>query len=88
VTLKVFRAPTQEQMEAATAPNMEVRIVGQPEARRIPKDDYIRFTGTLTGYQPTPFLLTWDESKVNAEDIPAETAAPGRRGAAPARPGA
>ena len=88
LTLRVFRAPTQEAMEAATAPNMEVHIVGQPEARRIPKDDYIRFTGTLTGYQPTPFLLTWDESKVNAEDIPAETPAPGRRGAAPARPGA
>jgi len=88
VTFRVFRAPTQEAMEAATAPNMEIHIVGQPEARRIPKDDYIRFTGTVTGYQPTPFLLTWDESKVNTEDIPPETPAPGRRGAAPARPGA
>jgi hypothetical protein len=88
MTLRVFRAPTQEAMEAATAPNMEVTIVGQPEARRIPKDEYIRFTGTLTGYQPTPFLLTWDQAKVNTEDIPAETPAPGRRGAAPARPGA
>jgi hypothetical protein len=88
LTLKVFRAPTQEAMEAATAPNMEIHIMGQPEAKRIPKDDFIRFTGTLTGYQPTPFLLTWDESKVNADDIPPETPAPGRRGAAPARPGA
>lgn len=86
VTFRVFRAPTQEAMEAATAPNMEIHIVGQPDARRIPKDDYIRFTGTVTGYQPTPFLLTWDESKVNAEDIPAETPAPGRgRPAAPGR---
>jgi tetratricopeptide (TPR) repeat protein len=91
VTLRVFRAPTQEAMEAATAPNMEIHVVGQPEARRIPKDEFIRFTGTVTGYQQTPFLLTWDNSKVNAEDIPAATptpAAPGRRGAAPARPGA
>jgi len=88
LTLRVFRAPTEAEMQAATAPNMEVHVVGQPEARRIPKDDYVRFTGTLTGYQPTPFLLTWDEAKVNAEDIPPETPAPGRRGAAPARPGA
>jgi tetratricopeptide (TPR) repeat protein len=87
VTLKVFRAPTQEAMEAATEPNMEVHVVGQPEASRLSKDDYIRFTGTVTGYQPTPFLLTWDDAKVNPEDIP-EAAAPGRRGAAPARPGA
>jgi len=86
LTLRVFRAPTQEAMEAATAPNMEVHIVGQSEASRLSKDDYIRFTGTVTGYQPTPFLLTWDESKVNAEDLPAQ-GAPGRRGAA-ARPGA
>ena len=82
LTLKVFRAPTQEAMEAATAPNMEVRVVGQPEASRLSKNDYIRFTGTVTGYQPTPFLLSWDESRVNPEDLPAAAAAPGRRGAA------
>ncbi len=80
-TLKVFRAPTEEEMKAASAPNMEIHIAGQPDVRRIPKDDYIRFTGTVTGYQPTPFLLTWDEAKVNADDLkdlPAETPAPGR----------
>jgi tetratricopeptide (TPR) repeat protein len=88
VTLRVFRAPTQEAMEAATEPNMEIQVVAQPEARRIPKDEFVRFTGTLTAYQPMPFLLTWGQAKVNPEDIPAEAAAPGRRGAAPARPGA
>jgi len=88
LTLKVFRAPTQEAMEAATEANMEVRIVGQPEASRLSKNDYIRFTGTVTGYQPTPFLLSWDESRVNPEDLPEAAATPGRRGAAAARPGA
>ena len=34
-------------MQAATAPNMEVHVVGQPDAKRIQKDDYVRFTGTL-----------------------------------------
>ncbi len=79
VTLKVFRAATEEEMQAATAPNMEVHVVGQPEAKRIQKDDYVRFTGTLTGYSQSPFLLTWDNAKVNMEDIPAEKAAPGAR---------
>ena len=91
-TLRVFRAPTEGEMKAATAPNMEIHIVGQPDVKRIPKDDYIRFTGTLSGYQPTPFMLTWDEAKVNPEDLqdlPPETPAPGGRGgrggAAPGR---
>jgi tetratricopeptide (TPR) repeat protein len=79
VALKVFRAPTQEAMQAATAPNMEVHIMGQAEAKRIQKDDFVRFTGTVTGYQQTPFLLTWDNAKINTQDIPAETPAPGAK---------
>lgn len=82
-TLRVFRAPTQEEMQAASAPNMEVHVVGQPDARRIPKDEFVRFTGTLNGYTPTPFLLTWDEAKINAEDLadlPAAGAPAGRGG--------
>jgi tetratricopeptide (TPR) repeat protein len=83
VTLRVFRAPTEAEMQAATAPNMEVKVVGQPEARRIPKDDYVRFTGTLNGYQPSPFLMTWENAKVHPEDLlPPEATAPGRRGGA------
>ena len=64
-------------MEAATEPNMAVHIVGQPEVRKLQKGDGVRFTGTLTGYTQTPFLLTWDNGKVNTEDIPTEKAAPG-----------
>jgi hypothetical protein len=83
MTLKVFRPLAtdqegmQKEMEAATDANMEVHIVGQPEAKRLQKDDVVRFTGTLTGYTQSPFLLTWDTAKVNAEDIPPEKPAPG-----------
>jgi hypothetical protein len=75
-TLRVFRAPTEEEMKAATDPNMEVHVTGQPDVKKIPKDDYIRFTGTLNGYQQSPFLLTWDDAKVNSEDL-ADIPAPG-----------
>lgn len=79
VTIMAFRAPTEEAMQAATAPNMTIHIMGQPEAKRIQKDDYVRFTGTLTGYQQSPFMLTWDNAKINTEDIPPEKPAPGAR---------
>jgi tetratricopeptide (TPR) repeat protein len=75
VTLKVYRplaadtnAATRE-MEAATIPNMEVHIVAQPDAKHLQKNDEVRFTGTLTAYQQSPLLLTWDNAKINAEDL-------------------
>lgn len=92
-TLDVFRAPTQEAMQAATAPNMQVHIVMQPDVKRINKDDFVRFTGTLTGYTQNPFLLTWDKATVNPEDLQPEKpgakkppAAGGGRPAAPKKP--
>jgi hypothetical protein len=77
-TLKVFRGATPEEIEAATEANMEVKVVGQPEAKRLEKDAVVRFTGTLTGYTQNPFLLTWDKAKINMEDLPEEKAAPGK----------
>jgi len=82
LTLKVYRpvaadpeAATKE-MDAATIPNMEVHIVAQPDAKRLQKDDEVRFTGTLTAYQQSPLLLTWDNAKINPEDLqPAPTSA-------------
>jgi len=92
-TLDVFRAPTQEAMQAATAPNMQVHIVMQPDVKRVNKDDFVRFTGTLTGYTQNPFMLTWDMAKVNPEDLEPEKpggkkapAAGGGRPAAPKKP--
>ena len=74
VTLKLFLGATDEEIQAATVPNMEVKVVGQPEAARLEKDEGARFTGTLASYDPEPFMLRWDKAKVNAEDIPAEKA--------------
>jgi tetratricopeptide (TPR) repeat protein len=70
VTLKVFRGNTPEEIEAATAANMEVKVEGQPEAKKLEKDAVVRFTGTLTGYTQNPFLLTWEKAKINMEDLP------------------
>ncbi len=75
VTLKVFRGATPEEIEAATAANMQVKVEGQPEAKRLEKDAVVRFTGTLTGYTQNPFMLTWEKAKINTEDLPEEKGA-------------
>ncbi len=75
----------QSDLEAAAEPNIHIRVVGQPEAARLSKDDYFRFSGTLAGYQPEPFLLRFQECKVNPEDIPAERGQPAKRGKRPGR---
>jgi len=95
-TLKVYRPAAADpdaaakEMDAASTPNMELHIVGQPDVKRLMKDDAVRFTGTLKDYQQSPFLLTWDNAKINPEDLqpapsggkrPARTAAPKRPGA-------
>jgi len=75
--LKLAFVTNQSEFDAATTPNMEVKIVGQPEAAKLNKDDTPapRFTGTLVSYDPEPaFMLHWDKAKVNAEDLPQEKA--------------
>jgi tetratricopeptide (TPR) repeat protein len=86
VTLKVFRGATPEEIEAATAANMTVKVEGQPEAKKLEKDAVVRFTGTLTGYTQSPFMLTWEKAKINMEDLPEEKT-PAKKGAkkAPAK---
>jgi hypothetical protein len=74
-------------MQSATTANMEVKVEGQPEASRIQKDDGVRFSGTLTGYDPEPFKLHWEKAKVNAEDIPAEKGSKHTPHKLPAKPG-
>ncbi len=90
ITLKVTFVTSQAEFDAATTPNMDVKVVGQPEAARLEKDNPVRFTGTLSAYDPGPaFMLHWDKAKVNAEDIPKEKAAPKKpvRRPAPKKPG-
>ncbi len=79
VVLKVYTGATEQEIEAATTPNMDVKVIGQAEAKRIEKDQGVRFTGMLVAYDPEPFLLHWDKAKVNPEDIPEEKPQPGTK---------
>jgi hypothetical protein len=42
----------------------------QPDVVRLQKDDGIRFSGTLVSYDPSPFMLHWDQVKVDPSIIP------------------
>jgi len=71
--MKVAFVTSDAEFDAATVPNMDVKIVGQPDAARLEKDNPVRFTATLTSYDPDPaFMLHWEKGKVNEEDIPKE----------------
>jgi len=73
VQLKVAFVTSDAEFDAKTTPDMDVKVVGQPEASKLEKDNPVRFTGTLVAYDPEPnFMLHWDKAKVNAEDIPKE----------------
>jgi tetratricopeptide (TPR) repeat protein len=77
IVLKVAFVTSDAEFDAATTPNMEVKIVGQPDVARVEKDSAIHFTGTLISYDPDPaFMLHWEKGKVNEEDIPKEKGAP------------
>lgn len=89
VGLKVAFVTSDAEFQSATTPNMDVKVVGQPEAARLEKDGLVHFTATLTSYDPDPnFMLHWDKGKVNADDIPAEKPAkkPERRRPATRKP--
>jgi tetratricopeptide (TPR) repeat protein len=73
ILLKIAFVTSDAEFDAATTPNMDVKVVGQPEAARVEKDSAIHFTGTLVSYDPDPaFFLHWDKAKVKEEDIPKE----------------
>ncbi|MGH7838987.1 MAG: hypothetical protein ACREQC_14340 [Candidatus Binataceae bacterium] len=59
----------------------------QPEVVRLQKDDGIRFSGTLVSYDPNPFLLHWDQVKVDPTIIP-EKAETGKHHRVPPKKGA
>jgi hypothetical protein len=74
VELQVYiisQGETDAQVTAATTANGDVKVVGQPEASRLAKDDVLEFAGTLVSYDPTPFMLHFDKGKVNPDYIPA-----------------
>ncbi len=79
IELKIAFVTSDAEFDAATVPNMDVKVIGQPDVSRVEKDSAVHFTGTLVSYDPDPaFMLHWDKAKVNEEDIPKEKAAPKR----------
>jgi len=77
ILLKIAFVTSDAEFDAATTPNMDVKVVGQPEVARVEKDSAIHFTGKLMAYDPDPaFFLHWDKAKVKEEDIPKEKGAP------------
>jgi len=77
ILLKIAFVTSDEEFEKATTANMDVKVVGQPEAARVEKDSAVHFTGTLTSYDPEPaFFLHWEKAKVKEEDIPKDKGAP------------
>jgi hypothetical protein len=72
VQLKVAFVTSEAEFDAKNTPDMDAKIVGQSEAAKLEKGNPVRFTATLVGYDPDPFMLHWDKGKVNAEDIPKE----------------
>lgn len=79
IVFKLAFVTSDAEFDAATTPNMELKVIGQPAAKRVEKDSPIHFTGTLTAYDPDPaFMLHWEKGKISEEDIPKEKAAPKR----------
>jgi len=73
IVLKIAFVTSDAEFDAATTPNMDVKVLGQPEAARVEKDSAVHFTATLTSYDPDPaFFLHWEKGKVKEEDIPKE----------------
>jgi tetratricopeptide (TPR) repeat protein len=73
VVLKVAFVTSDAEFDSKTTPDMEVKVVAQPDAAKLEKDNPVRFTATLASYDPDPsFMLHWDKAKVNEEDIPKE----------------
>ncbi|HEY8715464.1 MAG TPA: hypothetical protein VIM00_08780 [Candidatus Acidoferrum sp.] len=73
VQLKVAFVTSEAEFDAATTPDLDVKVVGQPEAAKLEKNGAVHFTGTLISFDPDPnFMLHWDKAKVKEDDLPKE----------------
>jgi tetratricopeptide (TPR) repeat protein len=71
--VKVWTAPPPAGAAPAAPANgapAPAQITPQPDVLRLQKDDGIRFSGTLVSYDPSPFMLHWDDVKVDPSIIP------------------
>ena len=86
VDFLVFTSASSDEIQAAIAANMDVKVwiapppatsapatcscnapppPAQPDVVRLMKDDEIRFSGSVAGYDPSPFYFAWDGVKVD-----------------------
>jgi tetratricopeptide (TPR) repeat protein len=85
VSFEVFTGADEDAVQKATTANMDVKVwtaappagtpnaaqqTPQPDVTRLAKDDGIRFSGAIVSYDPSPFLLHWDQVKVDPTTIP------------------
>jgi tetratricopeptide (TPR) repeat protein len=85
VNFEVFTGADETEVQNATTANMDVKVwtaappattpnaaqeTPQPDVSRLTKDDGVRFSGAIVSYDPSPFLLHWDQVKVDPTTIP------------------
>jgi hypothetical protein len=80
--VKVWTAAPPSGAEAGPS-NTATEVPPQPDVTRLQKDDGIRFSGSIVSYDPSPFVLHWDQVKVDPSIIP-EKGSTAKRGV-PAR---
>src|SRR5271156_1958179 len=80
VEIKGAFVTSEAEFDAATTPNMDFKVLAQPEAGKLEKDAFVHITGTLVSYDPDPaFMLHWDKAKVKDDDLPKEKTAPAKK---------
>jgi tetratricopeptide (TPR) repeat protein len=99
VDFEIFTGADEDAVQKATTANMDVKVwtaappastpnaaqeTAQPDVTRLAKDDGIRFSGAIVSYDPSPFLLHWDQVKVDPTTIP-EKADAGKHHKVPAK---
>lgn len=55
------------------------QVTPQPDVTRLNKNEGIKFSGTIVSYDPSPFMLHWDQVKVDPSVIPPKGATPRHR---------
>lgn len=99
VDFMIFTGANEDDVEKATTANMDVKVwtgnppagaagaaqnTAQPDVLRFQVGDGIRFSGAIVSYDPSPFLLHWDQVKVDPTTIP-EKAETGKHHKVPAK---
>src|SRR5258708_1937491 len=71
VVLHAVLVTSAVEFQEARRPNMEVKLVSQPEAVSSPVGSAVHFTGSLASYERMPLMLHWQNAKIKLQDIPA-----------------